>query len=306
MSGTVNADWRQTRFFMTKHSKTQTAAHWLENLALRSILWAVRQLPPQKRPRVLGRIVRYGLGPLAGWRRRALSNLDLVWPDMPIAQKRQIADQSLRNIGYLFAEIYDPGILRKAAANAPMEGPGRDALLAALAGGQPVLLAGGHYGNYEAPKAALAELGYPVAMIYRAADNSYFQKHYWQTMRNISGPIFKKGKKGTAEFFEHVARGKPSAILIDVRVKKGEVIPFLGHPAATATTAAWLATKHKCLLVPFWGIRTDDQSGFRIYFDEPIQHGDPVEMTKDLNRSLEARIKEDPGQWLWSHRRWKL
>jgi KDO2-lipid IV(A) lauroyltransferase len=28
-------------------------------------------------------------------------------------------------------------------------------------------------------------------------------------------------------------------------------------------------------------------------------------MTRALTERLEARILEDPGQWIWIHRRWK-
>lgn len=284
----------------------KATAYWLENIVVQAIILSVRLLPWHLRGLALGWVVKRIIGPLAGWNRRAMANLDYVWPDMPFGRKREIVDRSLSNIGQLFAEIYDPDKLRSIAASAPIEGPGKDAVLEALRKGQPVLLAGGHYGNYEAPKAALAELGHPIAMIYKPADNPFFQRHYWAVMRRISGPIFEKGKSGTSAFFDHVAQGKPAAILYDVRVKKGEVIPFLGKPAATATTAAWLANKHGSLLVPFWGIRTDEAPRFRIFFDEPVEHGEPVAMTAALNKSLETRINEDPGQWLWSHRRWKL
>jgi len=284
----------------------RTTGHWLQNLVIRTLILATRVLPWRTRGRALGWIVYKIVGPVAGWNQRAMTNLNFVWPDLPIGRKNEIVRQSMMNIGMLFAEIYDPIRLRKAATKAPMAGPGKEALLGALAAGRPVLLAGGHYGNYEVPKAALAALGYPIAMIYQRADNPFFHRHYWRTMRQISGPIFEKGKSGTAAFFDHIEAGNPAAILFDVRVKKGEVIPFLGKPAATATTAAWLANKNDSLVVPFWGIRTGVSGEYRIYFDEPISHGDPVDMTRKLNESLEARIKEDAGQWLWSHRRWKL
>ncbi|MGV6803574.1 MAG: lysophospholipid acyltransferase family protein [Ruegeria sp.] len=284
----------------------RATAYWLENLVIRGIILAVRLLPWRLRGHALGWVVRRMIGPLAGWNKRARANLDYVWPEMATDRKREIVNASLSNIGKLFAEIYDPAKLRAVAASAAMEGPGKDAVLDALRKGRPVLLAGGHYGNYEVPKAALAELGHPIAMIYKRADNPFFHRHYWAAMRQISGPIFEKGDSGTSAFFDHVAQGKPAAILFDVRVRKGEVIPFLNKPAATATTAAWLANKHDSLLVPFWAIRTDTECGFKIFFDRPVEHSDPVAMTKSLNRSLEDRINEDPGQWLWSHRRWKL
>ncbi|WP_444758838.1 LpxL/LpxP family acyltransferase, partial [Puniceibacterium confluentis] len=34
-------------------------------------------------------------------------------------------------------------------------------------------------------------------------------------------------------------------------------------------------------------------------------HGDPVAMMREATARLEARIRENPEQWFWIHRRWK-
>ena len=36
-----------------------------------------------------------------------------------------------------------------------------------------------------------------------------------------------------------------------------------------------------------------------------IPHGDPVEMTQQVNDGLEALVRAHMGQWFWIHRRWK-
>jgi KDO2-lipid IV(A) lauroyltransferase len=36
-----------------------------------------------------------------------------------------------------------------------------------------------------------------------------------------------------------------------------------------------------------------------------VAHGDPAAMTQEVNDRLEAKVRENPGQWFWVHRRWK-
>ena len=285
---------------------TGTALHRVENAVLRFLLGAVGRLPWRARGAVMGWLVRAVIGPVAGWSRRADANLARIWPDKPLAERRHIRRAALDNIGRSFGEMYDPKGLRARMAETPFEGAGAEPMLDALMDERPVVLVSGHYGNYEAPKAALAERGFPVAMIYRPAANPHFNAHYWATLSKLSGPIFAQGKGGTAAFFENAKAGHLSALLFDVHTDKGIDLPFLGHNARTALSAARLALETGAVLIPFWGIRKPDGVSFRLLFDAPIPHSDEQQMMAELTRRLEDRIAEDPGQWLWSHRRWKV
>ena len=48
-----------------------------------------------------------------------------------------------------------------------------------------------------------------------------------------------------------------------------------------------------------------DAGHFTGYLDTAIPFTDPETMTRALNNSLEARVRENPEQWFWIHNRWK-
>jgi KDO2-lipid IV(A) lauroyltransferase len=39
--------------------------------------------------------------------------------------------------------------------------------------------------------------------------------------------------------------------------------------------------------------------------EAPIEHTDPITMTRQLNDLLEKHVRAHMEQWLWTHRRWK-
>ena len=96
-----------------------------------------------------------------------------------------------------------------------------------------------------------------------------------------------------------------AVLLSDIYDGLGVQIDFLGKPAPTATSIADIALKTGALIVPFFGVRHPDFYGFDAILEEPISHGDPIEMMREATKRLEARIFENPGQWMWVHRRWK-
>ncbi len=136
--------------------------------------------------------------------------------------------------------------------------------------------------------------------------NKYFNAHYAQTMLAYGGPIFEQGQRGTAGFVRHLKGGGLLVLLFDQNVVRGKRLPFLGRPAATATSAAQLALRYNALLIPFYGTRRENGLDFDIEFEAPIPHSDPETMTIAMNTSLEAHIQEKPEQWFWIHRRWKV
>ncbi len=280
--------------------------HWTVNAVLISLIRTALLLPYATRVRFLGWVVAHVIGPLAGYRRSALENLAKVWPHRPQDERRRIAMACLDNAGRAFIENYSGRDFPPRLAANPLSGPGWPALQAAAEAGRPVILVTGHYGNYEAVRAALVGRGFRIGGLYRDMSNPYFNAHYVKTMQAFGGPVFAQGRRGTAGFVRHLKQGGQLVLLFDQHVFGAPVLDFLGHPAHTAVSAAELALRYRADLIPFYGIRQPDGLSFDTVLEAPVPHSDPETMTQAMNDSLSARIEADPRQWFWVHRRWRV
>lgn len=275
------------------------------DLALRGAVGTAMALPYERRVAFFGTLLRRGVGPLAGYRRRALANLALVRPDWPLSLRREVADESIENFGRTVIENYSWRELRDRLSGTPLSGEGLPHLAEARGRGRPVLFVTGHFGNHEVPRHVLARMGFPVGGIYRRMRNPLVNRHYEGTLHDVSGPVFPQGRQGNLGFVRHLAGGGMATILFDLHVVGGERIPFLGRPARTALTAAELALRYDALLLPYWGVRRADGLSFEAVLEEPIRPGTARRMMEEATGRLEARIEAHPGQWFWVHRRWK-
>ncbi len=279
--------------------------HFLVNLASRGLIGLALALPYPWRVGFVGWLMRRVIGPVAGYRDRALENLALIWPDRPLAERKAIAEASLDNAGRTLIENYSTRAFTARASGIEPEGPGYAALIAARNDKRPVILVSGHFGNYEAARASLVARGFDIGGLYRNLSNRYFNAHYVKTMQAFGGPVFPQGRAGTAGFVRHLKDGGQLVLLFDQDVPSGPLIPFLGEPARTATSAADLALRLKADLIPFFATRQPDGLGFRVTLDAPVPHSDAETMMRVVTQALEARIIAHPGQWFWIHRRWK-
>ena len=279
--------------------------HFLVNLAARGLIGLALALPYGWRVAFVGWLMRRVVGPVAGYRQRALENLALVWPDRSPAEREEIATASLDNAGRTLIENYSTRAFTARAAGITPEGPGYTALVAARDEKRPVILVSGHFGNYEAARAALVARGFQIGGLYRNLSNRYFNAHYVRTMQAFGGPVFPQGRTGTAGFVRHLKQGGQLVLLFDQDVATGVALPFLGQPARTALSAAELALRLKADLIPFFATRQPDGLGFRVELDAPVPHSDPQTMMRAVTQALEARVIAHPGQWFWIHRRWK-
>lgn len=278
---------------------------YAQNLVLAALIGALRLVPYGRRVALGGSVMRRLIGPLAGYDRRVRDNLALILPDLPRAQVAQITRDVLDNMGRTLAEIYSPTEFRAHAARAPVSGDGVQPLMAALKAKRPVILISGHFGNHDIARAWLAEQGFPVAGLYRPQRNPYFDRHFAATIRAVSAPLFPRGRRGLAEMVTHLRGGGALGMLIDQHMRHGAPLTFMGHRAMTALSAAELALKYDCLLVPVYGIRQPDGLHFHLVIEAPIPPSDATTMTQALNDSLSAQVRAHPGQWFWVHRRWK-
>lgn len=285
--------------------RLRTAGHYLTNLVISGLIGGVLMLPYALRVRTMGALVQRVVGPLAGYRQRALDNLALIWPDMPQAERRQIADRCLNNVGRTLIENYSADDFPARMSGNVLTGDGVAALEAALAAGKPVILVTGHYGNYEAVRAALVAKGLNIGGLYRNMKNPYFNAHYVKTMEAFGGPVFAQGRKGTAGFVRHLKEAGQLVLLFDQHVYGAPEFDFLGQPANTAMSAAELTLRYDGVMIPFYGIRRPDGLSFETVLEAPVPHSDPLTMTQAISDSLAARVRTDPTQWFWVHRRWR-
>lgn len=277
----------------------------ISDRAIRAVIRLALQLPLKTRLTLMGWLMSRVVAPLAGWRGRAMANLAHVWPDMPEEKRRCIADAVADNAGRTMIENYDVSGLLSRMEHAAITGPALPEIERAKRDNRPVLFVTGHYGNFEAPRAALVARGYRIGGLYRPMANPFFNAHYAANMHSLSDPVFEQGRRGTMGLLKHIRSGGMGVLLFDVYDSAGETFDFLGRPAPTLTSAAEIALRTGALLVPFFGIRRPDGVHFDIVFEEPVPHGDAVDMMRAVTRRLEARIEADPGQWFWIHRRWK-
>jgi KDO2-lipid IV(A) lauroyltransferase len=279
--------------------------HLLVNLAARGLIGLALVLPYAVRLRFVGWLMRRVIGPFAGYTARAAENLQLIWPDLPVAERTAITAASLDNAGRTLIENYSTRDFLDRAKGIVPEGPGLAALDTARAEKRPVILVSGHFGNYEAARAALVARGFAIGGLYRNLSNRYFNAHYVRTMEAFGGPVFPQGRSGTAGFVRHLKEGGLLVLLFDQDVPTGVPLSFLGQPARTALSAAELALRLKADLIPFFAIRQPDGLTFRVEIDAPVPHSDPETMMRQVTKALEIRILSRPGQWFWIHRRWK-
>jgi KDO2-lipid IV(A) lauroyltransferase len=99
--------------------------------------------------------------------------------------------------------------------------------------------------------------------------------------------------------------------MIDQRVSEGKRLPFFEHMALTTTMPAQIALKFGLEIVPIYIARqADDKFEMEIYEPIKFQKNNGTETNKlnisiKLNKILEEMISKDPGQWIWTHNRWK-
>ena len=285
---------------------SRRAGHYLTNAFIVGLIRLALVLPYKARIAFVGWVVQHVIGPVAGYRARALDNLAMIWPQMPQERRAEIASKCLNNVGRSFIENYSARDFPKRMAKNTPTGAGVAALEKAAEQGKPVILVTGHYGNYEAMRACLVARGYDIGGRYRNMKNPYFNAHYVQTMEAFGGPVFPQGRRGTAGFVRHLKEGGQLVLLFDQHVFGAPALDFLGQPANTALSAAELALRYDALLIPFYGIRQADGVSFDTVLEAPVPHSDAATMTQALNDSLTARVKADPEQWFWVHRRWRI
>jgi len=177
---------------------------------------------------------------------------------------------------------------------------------------KPVIFVSGHFGNFELMSMELTKKNINLATIYRPLNN-FFLNPFMEYLRKkyICSNQIKKGLVGVKDSINYIKNNFSIALMIDQRVSEGKRLPFFGHMALTSTLPAQLALKFNLDIVPIYIARkTNDNFEMEIYEPIKIVNNHDVESNKlnisiKLNKIIEEMISQNPGQWIWTHNRWK-
>jgi Kdo2-lipid IVA lauroyltransferase/acyltransferase len=282
----------------------QSFLHFGRYLPLWSALVVLRWRNFDRRARGLGTTCAWIMRWFAPAQWRIAGNVMRVFPDISRRDRIALGQAMGREMGQTLFEIYHIAQFHQQYHKFHASGPGLAALKLAQAQGRGAIILSGHFGQWEAVRAVIKMHAMECGAVYRPHRNRHYERRMLAGIKAGGQPILPVGAQGTRELVRHLRAGGIMAILLDEYYGQGAMLPFLGQPARTSLAAAQLALKYDLLLIPAYGIRRADGTGFDVVFEAPIAHDHAETMTGAFNDSLSARIRKDPAQWYWLLRRW--
>jgi KDO2-lipid IV(A) lauroyltransferase len=181
-----------------------------------------------------------------------------------------------------------------------------------LAGGRPVIMLSGHFGNWEMAGYLFGVFGFPPCSVARTLDNPYLDR-FLRSFRERTGQTMIPKTGGYDQMLDVLRSGGVLSFLADQDAgQNGMYVEFFGRPASTHKAIALLAIEHQAPVVVGYARRVGPGFRYEVGCAEVI---DPEEwtgtaedarlLTQRYTTALETIIRRDPGQYLWLHRRWK-
>ena len=172
----------------------------------------------------------------------------------------------------------------------------------------PVIFVSGHFSNFELMAMEIEKSGINLSAIYRPLNNIFLNVLMERIRKKyICKNQIKKGTSGVRELLRLYKNGYSIALMIDQRVSQGIKSKFFDEEAFTTTIPAQFIKKFNCKLVPI-SIERHNDVNFNIKVEKPIEfskNSSTEKITRELNIWLEKIILKNPGEWIWSHDRWK-
>ena len=248
------------------------------------------------------------LGPLFRSKKKIISNIKKALPEIGEKNIEIISKKMWKNYGRILSEYVFIKNFRNSKNEKIISVEGQEILDKIKNTKEPVVFISGHFNNFELMAMQIEKSGINLAAIYRPLNNIFLNKIMERIRKKyICRKQIKKGSSGTRDLLKSFKKNYSIALMIDQRVSEGIRCEFFGQPALTTTIPAQLFKKFGCKIVPVYVERINGIF-FKIKVSEPInfsKESSIEEITLDLNKWLERMILINPGQWIWSHNRWK-
>ena len=247
-------------------------------------------------------------------RDRALGNLRRSFPGMAEAECRRIARRSMRQFFSFGVEfIFTTRLVRLESWRKFVELKDFQTTLdLLLKKDRGLIMLTGHYGNWEILGYVLATLGFPTTSVARTLDNPYVNE-FALGVRERRGQRIVDKRGMTVPVMQAISRCEPVGFIADQNAgSKGLFVDFFGRKASTYKAIGLLAMQNEVPIVIGYARRVEGAFRFHVGVQDIIYpadwqgQDDPlIYITQRYTAAIEQFVRDDPGQYLWIHRRWK-
>ena len=248
------------------------------------------------------------IGPFFRSKQIIHSNIKRGLPNLDSENIKKITKLMWDNYGRLFAEYVFIKDFRYGQLAEEIDIEGYEILEQIKKSNKQVIFVSGHFSNFELMAMSLEKAGIELSTIYRPLNNIFLNRIIERIRKKyICKYQIKKGVGGLKKLITLKKNNFSTALMIDQRVSEGIPSNLFNQSALTTTIPAQLVKKFDIPVIPVH-IERIKNLNFKISIQEPINFSkeDTVEnITLKLNQILETMILKNPGQWIWSHNRWK-
>lgn len=278
------------------------------------LLGLLRRMEPERASDFVGGLARR-IGPWLPEHRIGRRQLAASFPDKNAAWVEATLREAWENLGRVAGEyvhldrIWDYDVDNPDAGRVTTDA--RAVLEQLRDDGKPALLFTAHLGNWELPAVAAQRHGLPTAVLYRMPNNRSVAAQISAIRGPLMGRLISSRRAGAFEMAAALERGEHLGMLVDQFFGRGETITFFGRETKANPTLARLAKRVEC---PVYGVRVIRRPGLRFHItttgplELPRDAGGEIDVhaaTQMINGVIEDWVREEPGQWLWFHRRWR-
>lgn len=226
---------------------------------------------------------------------------------------QQIAEDSLYRFGRMIVEVMRFPLLKQENIGELVKVEGLEYLEAAYKQNKGVIMATGHYGNWELLGATVALHGYPMLSIARKQNNSHMDKFINEYRQLVGQKVaYNKGESGLLAISRMLKEKHLLGVLYDQDTNDdGVEINLFGKRSVIPLGAAALSRIYGSPILPiFMHNNADGTCSAKIY--PPLytpktkdKEQDFYDVTQELVTILEHEIITHPEMWFWVHDRWK-
>lgn len=240
-------------------------------------------------------------------------NLRRAFPEKTEAEIKKIARASYRNLTDVTLETLKSYTMSLAEIQRRCPPINPELVNQYLDRGQSVILAGSHYNNWEYTGISMPPVFHgDTVTAFKPISNKLIDRYVnWTRARTGMVLISMDSTFAVIRQREREQQRSVYVLLSDQSPsskKSAHWVDFLGRDTASLPGLDVLARKFK-LPVLYYHVRRLRRGFYEVeYFEICANPAEAAEtdITRDYARRLETIIREQPENWLWSHKRWKM